>query len=125
LLKIVYLVLSAFLVSIACALIIFSNDPLFEAFSSNGAWIQSMSLCVPGDVLNGLTDANALTGPDMFSPFNAVEDQQFGGIVMMTLQQIIYTSVISWVFFGWFTRKSLEVDPMPDLPYTTGSYERN
>src|SRR5699024_2927347 len=44
LLKIVYLVLSAFLVSIACALIIFSNDPLFSAFSSNGAWIQSMSL---------------------------------------------------------------------------------
>lgn len=126
LLKIGYLVISAFLVSIACALIIFSNQPMYEAFSSNGAWIQSLSLCVPGDVLAGLTSSNMLSGPEMFSPLTLVEDQQFGGIVMMTLQQIIYTSVISWVFFGWFTRKSLEIDPMPtNLPYSTEGHERN
>lgn len=122
LLKIGYLVISAFLVSIACALIIFANDPMYEAFSSNGAWIQSLTLCVPSDVLTGLTDAGALSGPDMFSPFSLVEDQQFGGIVMMTLQQIIYTSVISWVFFGWFSRKSMTVDPLPtDLPYVNNN----
>src|SRR5699024_11123145 len=69
LLKIGYLVISAFLVSIACALIIFANEPLYEAFTSNGAWIQSLALCVPGDILAGLTDANALSGPEMFSPF--------------------------------------------------------
>ena len=41
---------------------------------------------------------------------------------MMTLQQIIYTSVISWVFFGWFSKKNMQVDPMPDnLPYQTSN----
>ncbi|HLQ95393.1 MAG TPA: cytochrome c oxidase assembly factor CtaG [Pseudogracilibacillus sp.] len=121
LLKIGFLVISAFIVSIACALIIFSKEPMYQAFSSDGAWVQSLALCVPPDVLSGLTDANALSGPDMFSPLSLVEDQQLGGIVMMTVQQIIYTSMISWIFFRWFTAQSLKVDPKPaagDLPYS-------
>lgn len=118
LLKIGYLVISIFLVSIACALIIFANKPLYEAFSSSGAWVQSLSLCVPVDVLTGIS--GSLSGPEMFSPLSTIDDQQFGGIIMMTLQQIIYTSVISWVFFGWFTKKNMQIDPMPDnLPYQT------
>lgn len=116
LLKIGYLVLSIFLISIACALIIFADELIYEAFSSNGAWVQSLSICVPGDVLDGIS--GSLSGPEMFSPMSAIDDQQLGGIVMMTMQQIIYTSVISWVFFGWFTRKNMTVDPMPvNLPY--------
>ena len=119
LLKIGYLILSLFLVSIACALIIFADEPIYEAFSSNGAWLQSLSICVPIDVLDGIS--GSLSGPEMFSPMSTIDDQQLGGIVMMTMQQIIYTSVISWVFFGWFTRKNMKVDPMPkDLPYHYG-----
>ena len=78
LLKIGYLVISIFLVSIACALIIFANKPLYEAFSSNGAWVQSLSLCVPVDVLSGLS--GSLSGPEMFSPLSMIDDQQFGGM---------------------------------------------
>lgn len=116
LLKIGYLVLSIFLVSIACALVIFATKPLYDAFSADGSWVQSLSLCVPPDVLNGIS--STLSGPEMFSPFNTIDDQQFGGIIMMFLQQIIYGSVIGWVFFGWFSKKNLSVDPMPaNVPY--------
>lgn len=117
LLKMGYLLISIVLVSIACALIIFARDPLFASYSSEGPWLQSMSLCVPADVLAGL--APSLSGAEMFSPLNAVEDQQLGGIIMMILQQIIYGIIIAWIFFSWFSKESLKTDPMPtSLPDT-------
>lgn len=111
LLKMVYLLGSTVIISIACALLIFSSNPMYEVYSSEGPWLQALSLCVPGDVLDGL--AGTLSGADMFSPLNAVEDQQLGGIMMMIIQQIIYGFVIAWIFFTWFSKKSLENDPLP------------
>ncbi|MBO1003541.1 cytochrome c oxidase assembly factor CtaG [Pseudogracilibacillus auburnensis] len=117
LIKMGYLLGSILMVSIACALMIFSTKSLYLAYSSQGAWIQALSLCVPTDVLTGLS--GTLSGAEMFSPLSAHEDQQLGGIIMMFLQQIIYGFVIAWIFFGWFSKKSLEVDPMPSsLPYS-------
>lgn len=111
LLKIIYLILSIFIISIACALIIFASEPLFSAYSSEGAWIQSLSLCVPVDVLTGLS--GTLSGAEMFSPLSTLEDQQLGGILMMTMQQIIYGYLIARIFFGWFSRKNMGIDPLP------------
>src|SRR5699024_12792086 len=51
LLKIGYLILSLFLVSIACALIIFVDLLIYEAFSFNGVCLHSLSMCVPIDLL--------------------------------------------------------------------------
>lgn len=112
LLKMAYLLGSILMVSIACALIIFATVPLFNAYSSQGAWVQSLSLCVPTDVLNGLS--GELSGPEMFSPLDAQEDQQLGGIIMMFLQQIIYGVVLGWIFFTWFSKKNMEIDPLPN-----------
>src|SRR5690625_254474 len=115
LLKIGYLVISIFIIAIACALIIFASDPLFTAYSSTGAWIQALSLCVPNDVLSGLS--GQLSGPEVFSPLSTIHDQQLGGIIMMTLQEFIYGIVLSKIFFGWFNKKNLSIDPLPkDLP---------
>ncbi len=117
LIKMGYLLGSILIISIACALMIFSTKSLYNAYSSEGAWIQSMSLCVPSDVLTGLTDE--LSGAEMFSPLSAQEDQQLGGIIMMFMQQIIYGFVLAWIFFGWFSKKNMGIDPMPDsLPYS-------
>lgn len=117
LIKMGYLLGSILIISIACALMIFSTKSLYSAYSSEGAWIQALSLCVPGDVLMGLS--GTLSGAEMFSPLSALEDQQLGGILMMFLQQIIYGFVIAWIFFGWFSKKNMEVDPMPSsLPYS-------
>lgn len=116
LLKMGYLLASMFIISIACALMIFASKPLYATYSSEGAWMQAMSLCVPTDVLTGLS--SELSGAEMFSPLTAQQDQQLGGIVMMFLQQIFYGIVIAWIFFTWFSKKNMEVDPMPDsLPY--------
>lgn len=112
LLKMVYLLGSILIISIACALMIFSKQSVYEAYGSQGGWLQAMSLCVPADVLNGLADS--LSGAEMFSPLSAAEDQQLGGILMMFLQQIFYGFVLAWIFFGWFSAKNMETDPMPD-----------
>lgn len=75
-----------------------------------------MSLCVPGDVLSGIS--GSLTGVEMFSPLSVQEDQQLGGIIMMLYQQVIYGFVLAWIFFGWFSKKNMETDPLPEnLPY--------
>lgn len=112
LLKMAYLLGSVFVIAIPCALIIFAPVPLFEAYSSQGAWVQAMSLCVPPDVLNGLS--GDISGPDMFSPLDIQEDQQLGGIMMMSLQELFYGIVLAWIFFTWFDKKSLEIDPLPN-----------
>src|SRR5699024_4206420 len=44
LLKIGYLLVSIFVVAIACALIIFASAPLFAAYRCQGDWIQSLRL---------------------------------------------------------------------------------
>lgn len=115
LLKMAYLVASIFIVSIACALIIFANKPLFSAYSSEGAWIQSLSLCVPADVLTGIS--GDLSGAEMFSPLSTLEDQQLGGILMMFIQQFIYGAVITKIFFKWFSKKNMQIDPLPTTNY--------
>lgn len=115
LLKMAYLVASIFIISIACALIIFANKPLFSAYSSDGAWIQSLSLCVPPDVLTGLS--GDLSSAEMFSPLSTKEDQQLGGILMMFMQQTIYGVVISKIFFRWFSKKNMETDPLPTTDF--------
>src|SRR5690625_7556514 len=103
------------MIAIPCALIIFASDPLFNAYSSQGAWMQSMSLCVPADVLNGLS--GDLSGPEMFSPLDAQEDQQLGGVIMLFLQELIFGVVLATIFFGWCSKKSMEIDPLPNSYY--------
>src|SRR5699024_6562971 len=78
-LKICYIFGSIVLLSPACALIIFADAPLFAAYSQEGAFIQALSLCVPGNVLQGLH--SAVSGPEMFTSMSTMEDQQLGGIV--------------------------------------------
>ncbi|MEF2291655.1 cytochrome c oxidase assembly factor CtaG [Virgibacillus dokdonensis] len=110
-LKIGYIFANGVLITPACVLIIFADVPLFSAYSQNGAWLQALALCVPGDVLDGL--AVQISGPEMFSPMSTLEDQQLGGIIMKIMQEITYGFILARVFFKWFTDESLKVDPMP------------
>src|SRR5699024_3776446 len=55
LIKMAYLLGSILIISIACALLIFSSNPLYNAYTSEGAWMQALSLCVPAGVLDGLS----------------------------------------------------------------------
>lgn len=112
LLKIGYIFANGVLITPACVLIIFADVPLFATYSESGAWIQALSLCVPPDILSGLS--GGLTGPEMFSPMSTLEDQQLGGIIMKLMQEITYGFLLARIFFSWFTRESMEVDPLPE-----------
>ncbi|CAM5264955.1 hypothetical protein BSAF29S_03488 [Bacillus safensis subsp. safensis] len=58
-LKLGYIMADGILMTPACALIMFSEAPIYATYSDAGAWIQALHLCVPSDMLAGL----ALTGP--------------------------------------------------------------
>jgi len=107
--KILYIFLNGLLITPACVLIIFAGEPLYAAYTSEGSWMQALALCVPGDVLTGIS--TTLSGPEVFSPLSALHDQQFGGIIMKGIQEIMYGIVMAKVFFGWFSKDNLKVDP--------------
>jgi len=110
LLKIGYIFANGVLITPACVLIIFASEPLYAAYSQDGAWIQALALCVPGDILSGISVP--LSGPEMFSPLSTVIDQQLGGIIMKVIQEIIYMILLGRTFFTWFSSKSREIDPV-------------
>src|SRR5699024_4344157 len=107
--KILYIFLNGLLITPACVLIIFAGEPLYAAYTSEVSWIQALALCVSGDVLTGIS--TTLSGPEVFSSLSAVHDQQCGGIIMKGIQEIMYGIVMAKVFFGWFSKDNLKVDP--------------
>jgi len=111
LLKIAYIFANSVLITPACVLIIFATDPLYAAYSQDGSWLQALSLCVPGEVLQGLT--TALSGPEMFTSMETVEDQQLGGIIMKIMQEATYGIILGTIFFRWFSKESQKIDPVP------------
>lgn len=104
--KIGYIIGSAVLITPACALIIFSSDPLYATYTKPDMWLQAMALCVPTNTLSGLT----LSGPELFSNMPAFEDQQLGGIIMKIIQEIIYGVVLFSIFFQWYRNEQDNAD---------------
>lgn len=112
LVKMGYLIFSSLIITVACAIIIFSDTIIFKAYTAEGPWMQALSLCVPIDVLSGLS--SSISGPEMFSPMNAKDDQQLGGILMKGMQEIVYVIIIGRLFFSWFSKDNMKVDPLPE-----------
>lgn len=104
--KIGFIVASAILITPACALIIFSNNPMYETYTDSDVWLKNMELCVPTDTLAGLN----LSGPELFSNLDPLEDQQLGGIVMKIIQEIIYAAFLFSIFFAWYKNEQDNAD---------------
>ncbi|TDL35157.1 cytochrome c oxidase assembly factor CtaG [Jeotgalibacillus sp. S-D1] len=107
--KIGYIFADGILLTPACALIIFSDTPMYDTFYNGGAWLQAMALCVPAGTLQGLT---GITGPELFNNMPPLEDQQLGGVVMKIIQEIVYGIVLAQVFFEWYRRDKEEGDAL-------------
>ncbi|WP_085992500.1 cytochrome c oxidase assembly factor CtaG [Oceanobacillus senegalensis] len=120
LLKIGYIFSNSVLITPACVLIIFASDPLYAAYTQEGAWLTALSLCVPNTVLNGI--APALSGPEMFSPLSLMRDQQWGGIIMKVIQEIAYGSVLTSIIYKWFKDEGAKVDPLPNTTTTVDTH---
>ncbi|GEN82144.1 cytochrome c oxidase assembly factor CtaG [Sporosarcina luteola] len=104
--KIGYVILSAILLTPACALIIFVDVPVYETYSSGEAWLKAMALCVPAGTLSGLS----ISGPELFTNMPTIQDQQLGGIVMKVIQELIYVVVIGKIFIAWYRDEQLNAD---------------
>ncbi|WP_223700360.1 cytochrome c oxidase assembly factor CtaG [Sutcliffiella deserti] len=105
--KIGYIMADGILLTPACALIIFATEPLYATYSELTAWLAALELCVPAGTLAGLD----LGGPELFNALPLVEDQQLGGIIMKIIQEVMYGSILAYVFFQW-ARKERENDEL-------------
>lgn len=103
--KVGYIFANGVLLTPACALIIFSDTPMYHTFSDPNSWAQALELCVPYGTLSGIE----LSGPEMFNSMSLIHDQQLGGVIMKIIQEIVYGVVLGRVFFEWY-RKEQKVD---------------
>lgn len=104
--KIGYIIGSAILITPACALIIFADEPMYATYTDGDAWLKAMALCVPASTLSGLT----LSGPELFTNMAPVDDQQLGGVIMKIIQEIIYGVLLAMVFFQWYKSEQENAD---------------
>ncbi|MGM7720238.1 cytochrome c oxidase assembly factor CtaG [uncultured Metabacillus sp.] len=111
--KVGYIFADGVLLTPACALIIFATDPMYATYSEPQAWINALALCVPADMLSGLN----LTGPEMFNTLPLLEDQQLGGVLMKIIQEIVYGTILAYIFFQWARkeRQKDEIDMKKDF----------
>ena len=104
--KVGFIIGSAVLITPACALIIFADQPMYETYTSGAAWVKSMELCVPASTLATLS----LSGPEMFTSMPTIEDQQLGGVIMKIIQEVIYGVILAMVFFEWYRSEQDNAD---------------
>jgi putative membrane protein len=91
----------------ACALIIFADKPIYQTYSDAETWINALTLCATPSSLSRLGSA----GPDllkMFNPLGPLQDQQLGGILMKTVQEIVYAVIIAKIFADWYRKDQEE-----------------
>ncbi|MGM8214351.1 cytochrome c oxidase assembly factor CtaG [Bacillaceae bacterium W0354] len=117
--KIFYVFANGLLITPACALIIFSGEPLYATYSEPDAFMTAMQLCVPLEVLQGMN----LGGPQIFLKMPLLYDQQAAGILMKVLQEIIFISVLTTIFYKWFKSENTGIDPIPTQDTNVPQYE--
>ncbi|MCM3748562.1 cytochrome c oxidase assembly factor CtaG [Paenibacillus pasadenensis] len=105
--KMAYVFASGVLLTPACALIIFADEPLYSVYNDPNVWAQAMSYCVSGNTADLLAK---FEGPMFFNLFVALEDQQLGGILMKLVQEIMYGCILVFIFRQWYNQENAEND---------------
>lgn len=100
--RMAYIFANGVLLTPACALIIFSDAPLYAIYNDPQIWVRAMGYCIPGDTSFLL---EKFEGPQFFNSFTVLEDQQAGGIIMKLIQEFTYGVLLAMVFREWFTRE--------------------
>ncbi len=115
--KVGYIFADGILLTPACALIIFAETPLYATYTDPQAWVNALQLCVPASMLSTLD----LGGPEMFNFMSPLEDQRTGGVIMKIIQEIVYGSILGYVFYQWVRREREQddIDALQMNPHTT------
>ncbi|NOU94431.1 hypothetical protein GC093_14570 [Paenibacillus sp. LMG 31456] len=101
--KMAYIFLNGFMLTPACALIIFSDKLLYEIYTG-----ATHLLCLP---FYSLT----VDKPDIsISWLTPITDQQAGGVVMKIVQEIAYGTILGYVFFQWYKKEKEEAEDPED-----------
>lgn len=79
--KIGYIFAAGVLLTPACALIIFSDAPFYSVYNS---------------------------APQLFKSLPPLDDQQTGGIIMKVIQELVYGTMIGYIFFKWARKERLK-----------------
>ncbi|MBM7586697.1 putative membrane protein [Bacillus pakistanensis] len=98
--RIGYILGSAVLLTPACGLIIFAENPLYATYYDSSTWLKALALCVPASSLSGLS----LSGPELFTSMSLQNDQQLGGVVMKIIQEIVFGIALASLFFQWYRK---------------------
>ncbi|MOA40460.1 Cytochrome c oxidase caa3 assembly factor [compost metagenome] len=64
-----------------------------------------MGYCIPGDSAWLL---ERFGGPEFFGYLEPLVDQQVGGILMKFFQEIIFASMLAYVFLQWYKQENRE-----------------
>ncbi|MGZ9585495.1 cytochrome c oxidase assembly factor CtaG [Paenibacillus marinisediminis] len=115
--KMGYIFLNGVLITPACALIIFAPEPLYATYTDAETWAQAMGYCVSGNT-QALLALTQNTGPQFFSWFTPIEDQQLGGIFMKLVQETMYATILFTVFTRWFRREGKDDEDRADAADT-------
>lgn len=105
--KVAYVFASGALMTPACALIIFNDQPMYATYSDPALWLEAMALCVPSSTLAGLSQMG-INGPEMFASISLLHDQQLGGVLMKVCQELIYAVILARVFYEWYRKDEEE-----------------
>lgn len=105
--KIGFIFLNMVLLTPACGLIIFADQPLYATYSDPDAWARAMGYCVSGDPGALL---KAFGGPTFFGWLPPKVDQQVGGIAMKFIQEFIFASMLAYVFYHWYKKENGQDD---------------
>jgi len=111
--RIGYILGSAVLLTPACGLIIFAENPLYATYYDPQEFLKALALCVPVNTLEGLT----VTGPELFTDMSTQNDQQLGGVIMKIIQEIVFGVMLFNLFFQWYRQdqekqEKLSYDPV-------------
>jgi putative membrane protein len=102
--KMGYIFANSVLLLPACALIIFASAPFYATYTDASLWAVAMGYCVPQ-----MTPAQVLQlfgGPEQLSWFDPLRDQQLGGVIMKLAQEVVYGSILVFVFRQWYRREN-------------------
>jgi len=83
--KVAYIFANGVLITPACALIIFAENPLYATY---------------------------MQVPQLFPSLTTFSDQRLGGIIMKLVQELVYGSVLAYVFYNWYKQEKQDDLPM-------------